>query len=123
VTMPEAAVNENHCIPTRENHIGATRQSSPLQAKPQPGLVQMRANDSLGLRVPPLYAGHHAASTGRIIDISQESIARECHQRLFIRRKPSSASFTTYVRYQCLRDRLNDGHSDRIAELPICLRV
>src|SRR5574338_766754 len=62
MTMPEAAVDEDHSIPAGEDDVGVPGQVGPVEREPEPGSMQEGSDQALGERVLASNSGHHSAS-------------------------------------------------------------
>ena len=60
--MPEATMHEYSRPVLWQQHVGSARQFTGMEAKPQPGLMQMPAHLEFGLSIPRPNAPHNPAS-------------------------------------------------------------
>ena len=61
VAMPEAAMNEDHGLPFRKDHVGPSGECG-VKTKTKSGFVEPFSEDDLGFCVLSSYARHHPAS-------------------------------------------------------------
>lgn len=71
--MPEAAVDKNGDMMTRQDDIGTPRQVADVQSKPEPGTMQSPPKQHLRLRVRRPDSGHHPGP-GRSINYVHHGI-------------------------------------------------
>lgn len=72
MTMPEAAMHEDHRAMPGHDDVRATRKSSIVQPEPQSSGVQCLPQRDLRFRVLPADAGHHARTGCLVDDVSHD---------------------------------------------------
>jgi hypothetical protein len=79
--VPEAPVDEDDCLVSRENNVWPARKIAPVQPKAIAELVKRTSDSQFRLRVPRSDAGHHRASL-RIDRCIFDHLRTEPHSRL-----------------------------------------
>lgn len=114
--MPEAAVHQNHGLPTGQNDVGTAGEILRVKPEANPTPVEKGTDKTLRGCISTLYARHHPTARGAIDDVSQRS------------RGPGGSFPSGWVglsddRSEHLRDCANDWYSNRVPELPVGLCV
>lgn len=118
VTVPEATVDKDHRIPSRQHDIRRSREISTVESEAEACLMQPRPHHPLRFGIASLDPRHHPAAGGAIHDVHGPS-GRSGSRLAFAR----GSTVPDDDRHQGFPDGLDNRDRDGIAELPVGLRV
>lgn len=69
VSVPEAAMNQHHGAPPRQDDVRPSGQLADVGPVPEPASMKGLSDRYLDLGIPAANAGHHAAAGSRVDDV------------------------------------------------------